>query len=296
MSLKWLKSGFPFKGGNVQTVSSDRNTSFSKMLLPYTHESTFYLISVSVSCSYRVICKVHGLLAVFVGLGNMFSVLILTVDRYLFISHPLRYHSFVTNAKALLVTGPTFALVLTLSLVSAFTKTTPFKKPCNSISEMNVAVVLYVAAPVLILTVITIALVYGKIALITCKANKNSQQGTTASGTTQPGSQKKVTKVIMLVVGVFLFTYTTYFLIFFLARKMSGQTALWTQTISIWIWKVSNADVSVDQSLKRTTVNCPIVSFKLQFRLHGQAKTVTMLLLAAQTAQVSTFIWMRTIG
>ena len=53
----------------------------------------------------------------------------------------------------------------------------------------------------------------------------------------QSGSQKRTTKVISLVVGVFIATYLMAFVGFFINRQVNN---VWLQTIVVWLWTVSN--------------------------------------------------------
>ena len=189
----------------------------------------------SITDGYGISCKTYAFLAAFSGFGNLMCIIIVTNDRYLFINWPLRYHGIVTNSKALTVTAVSFICVLVVSVMGIY-KQSP-TKPCSTFQMYNPYVVNYVGLPTSVLTVILITLLYGKIAWITWKNRKSQPKEMT--GNDKSGSQKKVTKIISLVIGVFLMTYLVYFAAFLGTSGVNAKYVRWIQVIAIWIWRVS---------------------------------------------------------
>ena len=187
----------------------------------------------NITIQYDVICKVNVYIAAFSGYGNLLSVIIITVDRYIFINWPLRYHELVTIRKALVVSTVGFIFTNLVSVMALYDQQAV--EPCNTIQMIRYDVAIFVVIPTFILAVILVIILYGKIAWLTYKAKKSvANQMVTDS---QSRSQKKTTKVISLVVGVFMATYLVYFTGFFITLKLNS---VWIQTIAIWLWQVSS--------------------------------------------------------
>ena len=77
-------------------------------------------------------------------------------------------------------------------------------------------------------------------ALLAYKA-RNSEVGPVTTNN-HSGSQKKTTKVILLVVGVFMMTYVTLIATSILMRGMTDQVSLWIRIVAFWIWQVSKSN------------------------------------------------------
>ena len=73
----------------------------------------------NITIQYDVICKINVYIAAFSGYGNLLSIIIITVDRYLFINWPLRYHELVTIRKALVVSAVGFIFTNLVSVMGS---------------------------------------------------------------------------------------------------------------------------------------------------------------------------------
>ena len=185
--------------------------------------------------NYEISCKFYAAAAAFSGFGNLLCIILITLDRYFYLFWPLRYHDLVTNCRSFIVSAicMMFAVIVSISAVYR----SPVSKPCISIQMFNVYVVNYVLIPTFVLAFILVIALYGKIALLTYKARYSSVAPIETSN--QSGSQKKTTKVISLVIGVFMMTYITFFAAVLVTKDRIDQLAVWVQTVAIWIWKVS---------------------------------------------------------
>ena len=184
---------------------------------------------------YEISCRVYAFLGAFSGFGNLMCIIIVTVDRYLFINWPLRYYGIVTNSKALVVAASSFVCVLVISVLGVYKQ--PVKIPCSTFQMYNPHVVNYVGLPTSVLAVILVVLLYGKIAWLTCKTKMSHPNE--MAGNDQSRSQKKTTKIISPVIGVFLMTYLVYFAAFLGTNDVTVKYARWIQVVAIWIWRVS---------------------------------------------------------
>ena len=190
--------------------------------------------SVNVTTGYEISCYIYVFIIGFSGFGNLLCIIMITLDRYLFIIWPLRYHNLVTYRRVGM--GSVLYLIL-VTLVSAFVFIPPVMKPCNSIVMLDRYIMTYVLTQVLFLAFGLVIVLYGKIAHLTYKARYSNVAPMETSY--QSGSQKKTTKVISLVIGVFMISYITYFAAFLVTKDRIGQLAVRVQTVAIWIWKVS---------------------------------------------------------
>ena len=170
----------------------------------------------------------------FSGLGDLLCILIITVDRYIYINQPLRYHSIVTRKEALILSIIFIVGVLIFSL-SSVTQTT-VERPCISIRSANGNVFRFFIIPLLVVDLILVIVMYGKIALVTWKARNSNPQHLNQSS--QSGAQNKMTKVMSLVIGVFTMTYVTYFITYFVTLGKEGRHIIMIQSVAIWIWQV----------------------------------------------------------
>ena len=121
---------------------------------------TSYVGGGNVTSLNAALCRVTVGLAAFSGYGNVLCVIIVTVDRYIFINRPLGYHAIVTNKKAILVS----ALCFTVAVVVAFLAVhgQPVSIPCTTIRVLSPSVALYLVLPTLIIAVILVVLLYGE--------------------------------------------------------------------------------------------------------------------------------------
>ena len=187
----------------------------------------------NITVEYNVICKMNVYIAAFAGYGNLLCLIIITMDRYIYINWPLRYYELVTNRKALVVSINCLLLTSVVSAIVSYGQ--DVVKPCLAIKMFRFDVIVSVGIPTFLLAFVLVILLYGKIAWLAYKAKKSIANQMTASD--QSGSQKRTTKVISLVVGVFMATYLMAFVGFFINLRVNN---VWLQTIVVWLWTVSH--------------------------------------------------------
>ncbi len=185
--------------------------------------------------SFRVSCHMVAVLAIFTGLGDLLCITVITVDRYIFINMPLRYHEIVTRTRALVLIASVFVFQIILSAASI--RSNRVEIPCNSISVVSRAVAFFIVLPMFVITLVLVILLYSKIALLARKAKK-SVGGIQVHNPS--GTQNKTTKVMMLVIGVFMATYFTYVITYAVTGAMTGEHIHIVRRVVIWVWKVSH--------------------------------------------------------
>ena len=190
----------------------------------------------NITLNYIITCKAHMVFVSFSGFGDLLCILIITIDRYLYIIMPLRYHSIVTRNKALILSAM-FLVVVSIFALSGITRTN-VARPCRSITSANGHVFKFFLLPLLGLILISVIIMYGNIALVTWRArNADLQQSNSNS---QSESQNKMTKVVSLVIGVFTMTYATYFITYLVTSGREGDYIIVIQAVAIWIWQVKD--------------------------------------------------------
>ena len=194
----------------------------------------------NVTLAHSVSCKVLGSLSAFSGFGNLLTVILITLERYFYIVRPLRYHDTVTNKRVVIISIFCLLFAAVVSVMAVYGSSVV--KPCYSLKTANVYIMMYLVIPLFVLTLFMAIFLYGKIALLAYKA-RNSKVGPVTTNN-DSGSQKKTTKVISLVVGIFMMTYGTLFAAYIATRGMTDQLSLWIRLVAIWTWRVSESNTS----------------------------------------------------
>ncbi len=190
----------------------------------------------TISGSFEVGCKTSVGIALFSGYGDLLSIALITVDQFLYINRPLRYRDTMTAKKALISCTVVLILTSVVSVVGVLVSRVAV--PCNTISVLNRSILLYYMSPNFIVVLLMVIWLYSKIAVLAFQARKNA----TGESHNQGGSQNKATKVMSLVIGVFFFSYVTYFSAFLviLYAELSAQQIFVLQSVFIWTWQVSS--------------------------------------------------------
>ena len=188
----------------------------------------------NVTLGYEIGCKfVSGLIG-FAGTGNLLCIIVIAVDRYLYITKPLRYMGIVTLTKCLVISAFVLLFPFGLSLNQI---RSDVDKPCTTHKSFNKSIVKYLIVPLFCFGLVIVIVLYGKIAYVSWKARNLHLHPLPRNN--QTGSQNKITKFTSLVIGVFMVTYITYFVTFQLTRNRTGEHIVWIQRIVGWIWMVS---------------------------------------------------------
>ena len=177
------------------------------------------------------------------GMGEMLSIYAITLDRFLFINFPFKYETVMTQKVAIAIVVIIFTVSISFTL---------FMLLLSDILERGMECSMFnVLAPVFTYSIwmpftgvgtILICAFYGKIAFIALsKKNVAPQHATdgTSQGQSQSKSQTKVTKVMALVIGIFVCTYGEWFTIFFVTTGIDGFTVDVIQYAATWFWAVS---------------------------------------------------------
>ena len=99
---------------------------------------------------------------------------------------------------------------------------------------------MYLYIPSFVLALIMVIILYGKIALLAYKARNSNMAPMTTND--HSGSQNKNTKVISLVVGVFMVTYVALIVGYIAREIMTDELSYWIRIVAFWIWQVSKSN------------------------------------------------------
>ena len=153
-------------------------------------------------------CQSQLFIAIFTFWGNLMVVAIISLDRFIFIQYPLKYHLIITKPRAA-------ALCVLSVVVSASgagyvlgTNSRDMYIPCdfqNDVGTFKIMNLTLISAGTLV-----VATLYGKIAHVACKAAKVAPSGgshVAEANQSHQGTQSKITKVMVMVLGVYITSY-----------------------------------------------------------------------------------------
>ncbi len=141
-------------------------------------------------------------------MGNLYSMLIVTVDRYVYLTRPLRYEQFFTPFNGLIAICITWLFSISQPLVIlVFWTTIDVDLPCRlvSIAEITALVILQPA----VVSIFVILPAYIRIGLLVRKLKKTEPHLSLFAPEAQPAQRKKLkerrmAKTMGLVLGVYL--------------------------------------------------------------------------------------------
>ena len=190
------------------------------------------------SVRYEIICKTIGVLGSFASFGDLMCILIIAVERFLYINFPLRYETIHTMTRAKCVCILCVFCSLTFGFGGILSKPFDPKPQCMMSNLLNGIFLYYILFPLFILSFLIIIILYGKTTYIACKTRKDTQRFTLNSNNNNSVSQMRITKVLCLVIGVYAVTNLVYSIGVFETENMFGSSALWIHHILVWIWEV----------------------------------------------------------
>ncbi len=240
-----------FKYNNLKTC-----TNFIVTSLAFADMSSFFVmvmelsinatINLDVQLWWRYSCLFMETLDLIVVGGNIISVLWIAVDRFVYITNPLRYVTIVTVKRTiavLLVSWTVIIMIMTVTIWSA-NKLSPGMR-CSYLMILQPNVIYgvlfswFAAA-----SLITVAL-YVRISYIAYKQSKEISQIPGLNANRQMQScQKKITKMMSMVVGIYFVSYIPAIIISIFNHKSAPVAVqiLFEVTTIIWF---SNSWVNV---------------------------------------------------
>ena len=183
---------------------------------------------------YEVSCKLQSFLAIFCTLGEGLCILVIAVDRLIFLNWPLRYYNMVTDhrMKVAMACCPAVAFVISvLSIAESRNKMAP--RPClllDAVGRLNMIVNIAIGVSMLIALIV----LYLKISFIAREARRTGHR----SDTSQSVSPKSTTRIMVYMIAVVVCSYLAYCVLYFISTAVNHQLSQILQLVGIWIAKV----------------------------------------------------------
>ena len=204
---------------------------------------------------YIPICRVHITLSLVSTLNNICSILLIAVDRYIFIAHGLRYLVFVTPTRTFLVIGFTWLYFMTeVSVLIGLGKGPTTGMTCKYSLFLTEMVYNNILIPRFVVVALVTVGFYTAISCIAYKQGKKiaalNQPYDTYEATTNR-QQKRIAKMMIMVLGTYFMCYIPQIVISILERVYTDSMVIlvlekitvvifWTNTWinpMIYAWK-----------------------------------------------------------
>ena len=165
----------------------------------------------------NMLCYFQVITALIAGFGNGYCILLLTIDRFIFITRPLLYVSIVTARRALVAILVTWMVIFfQTNLIMAFAQSPNAKISCewgNIIPKVAFYLIQFQFA---VVTFCVIVPVYGVIWYIAWKLNKNEPDlchfpPENQDQQRQKLKERKMAKTIGIMLGAYLICYIPMF-------------------------------------------------------------------------------------
>ena len=198
------------ENGTCRTVASLALADMFAGIGPFTAIARY---TISKSSALSLICCLENFFELLAAFGNVYNILLATIDRYIYIAKPLRYISIVTPRRASVAILMVWIMaIVQTSLIIAWDSDVSEWVPCK---WSNVSYKIGVYLSLLQLWVITFCIiipVYGKIGCITWHLQKNEPHISNYPPENQSQQKKKLQErkmvtTIGLVLGVYLTCY-----------------------------------------------------------------------------------------
>ncbi|KAM9840800.1 trace amine-associated receptor 1-like [Aulostomus maculatus] len=168
------------------------------------------------SCLYKydVFCNVREIFDVTLSTASVLNLCCISIDRYFVVCQPLRYRTTITRNVVVIM----ILVIWSVSVLVAigFIIAELDREQCGE--KCNIDVLLAnTVGPVFsfYLPLIIMVCIYVKIFLVAQKQARSIQNTTRKSGATVSKSERKATKTLAIVMGVFLICWTPFFLCFY---------------------------------------------------------------------------------
>ena len=159
--------------------------------------------------NYNTACRVQSVLIVFAAFGEGFCILMIAIDRFVFLNWPLRYHQLITTFTAKIMASCCLVAAVSVSLFVLLSDQKEQPKPCL-MSNVLLGTTMYIIIPVGMATLVAVALLYAKIIHIAYKARRCTRPLDHMNNLNPSVSRNSKTKTMACMTAIFIITYLIY--------------------------------------------------------------------------------------
>ena len=194
----------------------------------------------------RTFCLILGVIMNGMSNGDLLSVVFMAIDRFIYITYPLRYKVIVTPYKmTLIVVFIVFYSPVTSVISALMSEPIEGQIVCN-LNQIGSEFSNYLFMVEGVVLDLVFTLFYGQVAYLACRKARQVHQENTHNSTLAENSvlqpQSKVTRVLSLVIGVYFVTTVCYGVVYILFSDTVSSAAVIMQLSAEWIWKVGILD------------------------------------------------------
>ncbi len=180
------------------------------------------------STEWIPLCLAFNVFILLSSLGNSLNPCVISIDRFIYIHFPLRYHDIVTEPRTRLVIGLSWLyIILMTSLALGLGNQLEYGMPCDIRVFIHPLVfTIVITCNVIVLLLITLVL-YLSIGYTAIKQSRQVQAATEEEQKSAARGQMKVTKMLGMVVGIYIVTYVIVLMVDPLLDTGGGENAPW---------------------------------------------------------------------
>ena len=190
----------------------------------------------------RTFCLIMTVIFSGMGTGDLLSVMFIAIDRFIYITYPLRYTDIVTRRKITYVVVFIVVYSPITSIISAVSSNYTEGLIVCKLTQIMLQSHSYLLFVEGVFVGLVFIIFYGQIVHLACKKARQVQQEDAQNSISGDNSilqrQLKVTRVLSLIIGVFIATNVCLGVTFAVFIDTKSTTIIIIHTVAELIWKV----------------------------------------------------------